>query len=452
MANKDKDMLSFEELRKKLGIDEKTDNDNGESKPQEEIIPSDVLENMDVDTGENSNKESKENIENLVEEIDKSITKQVEQKKEKKNDSTKDSRYTDVTDLYVNKKEQKDEEPVEKVVVPEKKKRKTFNEMFSSFSKKAFPNKEDTTKEKIRKTIMNISIVVIIGCIIGFGELYRQRLVELKLEEDLKNQIITDVTGNDDYDKWNDVVAKYPNIKFPEGMNIKYSYLYAINQDLVGWLKIPNTNLDVQVVKAKDNDFYHRRNFYKNSSRYGCPYMDCRNDSRYLSDNTIIYGHHMPDGLMFSNLDKYKTLEGYKESPIIQFDTLYDSYEFKIFACFITNINPESDNGQMFNYMVPRFSTDASFNGFVEEAKKKSIIDTGVDVQPDDKILTLATCTYDFSNARFVVMGRLLRPNESNKVDTSKASLNPSPKYPQAWYDAKGLTNPYKDDKTWTYK
>ena len=99
--------------------------------------------------------------------------------------------------------------------------------------------------------------------------------------------------------------------------------------------------------------------------------------------------------------------------------------------------------------MITDFSTDERFSKFTDELKKRSVIDTGITVQPDDKLLTLVTCTYEFNDARFVVVGRMVRENEKPEVDTSNATLNTNPKFPQAWYDAKGLTNPFKDDKKW---
>jgi hypothetical protein len=42
-------------------------------------------------------------------------------------------------------------------------------------------------------------------------------------------------------------------------------------------------------------------------------------------------------------------------------------------------------------------------------------------------------------------MARLVRTGESTDVDTSTVEVNSSQRYPQAWYDAKGKTNPYKN-------
>ena len=431
MENNGNEILSFEELRQKLSMDEAPTEKSVVVNKQSEDV---VIEN------------------DIASEIEKQLEEQVktvaaEPKTLVENGKT----FVDVTDQYV--KEPVVLTTIETPIVKEeiKKKRRTFNQIFADFFSGIIPQKKDSKKEKIRKIVMDLSVIVIVGCFFAFGDLYMQNREQLKIEEEIKGQIIdTDNLDDNQYNEaWQEVFAQYPQIQFPENMNLRYSYLYALNQDLVGWLNIPGTNLDVQVVQAEDNDYYLRRDFYGKSSRYGCPYMDYKNDSKYLDDNTVIYGHHMTDGLIFSNLDKYKTLEGYKESPIIVYNTLYDTYYFKVFAAFYINATPADDNNYFFNFMITDFSTDERFSKFVDELEKRSVIDTGVSVQPDDKLLTLVTCTYEFNDARFVVVGRMVRENEDLTVDTSQATLNTAPKFPQAWYDAKGLTNPFKDDKKW---
>lgn len=432
------EILSFEELRKKLGMDEQKEKVEIKSEPKP-IIEDDIFEQIEQKLTEETNQS-----EEIIVSVDDEPKHIVENGKT----------FVDITSQYV-KKEVTTESPVEEkteTVTSKKKKVRTFNEIFSDFFKGFIPLKKDSTKEKIRKLVMDAAIVTIIGCCFAFTDLFIERQEQLKQKEEIQEIIVEtdDFDDNQYVEAWQDVFAKYPSIKFPENMNLKYSYLYAVNQDLVGWVKIANTNLDVQVVQSQDNDYYLKRDFYGKSSRYGCPYLDFKNDPRYLDDNTVIYGHHMTDGLMFSNLDKYKTLEGYKESPIIEYSTLYETYYFKVFAAFISNAKLVDDNGKYFNFIVTDFLTDEKFNGFVDEVEKRSIFKTDVSVQPDDKLITLVTCSYEFDSARLVVMGRLLRENETTAVDVSAASINPTPKYPQAWYDAKNMANPYADDIGWT--
>ena len=92
---------------------------------------------------------------------------------------------------------------------------------------------------------------------------------------------------------------------------------------------------------------------------------------------------------------------------------------------------------------------DIDKENYIEEIKKRSLYDTGVDVNPTDKLLTLSTCCKDFDDARLVVVARLVRPGESADVDVSRATVNSNPRYPQAWYNKKGKTNPYKNAFQW---
>ncbi len=331
---------------------------------------------------------------------------------------------------------------------PEKQYR-TFNEIFKDTFLKIFPNRRDSVGEGIRKTVVNLSVVALVGCLIYFGIYGVQSYQASKQSDAIKGQIIDDVPPSAENDVWAEFLSKYPNIRLPEGMMAKYAYLYAINQDLVGWIKIPNSLIDVQVVQAEDNATYLKQDFYGNYSRYGCPCMDYRNDPKYLNKNTILYGHHMSDGLVFADLKKYKEIEGFQASPVIEFDTLYRSYRFKVYAAFITNSKEADDNGYIFNYTVTDFGSNDKFMEYIAAVDERKLYSTGVDIQPDDKIITLQTCTYEFSDARLVVVGRMLRENEGSSIDTSLAVANENPRYPQAWYDKNGKTNPYADAPKW---
>ncbi len=333
---------------------------------------------------------------------------------------------------------------------PEKKKQlKTFNEIGGGIVRKIFPNKQDKKSEFIRKLVMDLSVLVLIGCAVAFAVIFVQSNDAEKQQSGLASQI-TDVSSREEEEKlWEDFYAKYPNITVPDGMMAKYAYLYALNQQLVGWISIPNTGIDVQVVQSDDNSDYLKKDFYGNYSRYGCPFMDYRNDAKYLNQNTIIYGHHMSDGLVFAELSKYKTLDGFLESPIISFDTLYKSYQFKIYAVIITNSREEDDNGYIFNYTVTSFQSTENFDAYIAALDERKLYTTGVDINSGDKLITLSTCTYEFTDARLVVIGRMLRTGETADIDTTYAVTNGNPHYPQIWYDSLGKQNPYANAERW---
>lgn len=253
--------------------------------------------------------------------------------------------------------------------------------------------------------------------------------------------------------------ASYKDVSFPDGIQDKFKNAYAMNNDLVGWLTIPNTRVDTPILQSKDNVYYLRNNYFGIYTEFGDPFMDFRNNPKDLSRNTILYSHNLRGdpinkGLIFADVMKYREVSGYRNAPIIKFSTLYNDYIYKVFAAFVTNAADSGDNGYTFYYIEPEMN-NSQFGEFISEVKKRSIYTTDVDVLDSDKILTLSTCTYELDNGakevsgRLVVMARLVRDGESADVDTSKAVQNENPRFPQAYYDKHNLNNPYKNDKNW---
>ena len=469
------DVLSFDELKKKLASDEKP-NSNTQDVDTVEALLSSLRETetpppaapTPADSAE-APKAPPQESRSIYDDVMRSVMETAPETKTQTGRKSKflaeGDQFVDVTDSYheyadlsgaaLQDDAEKSVARAESAPTAEKphkstKEYRTFNEIFKSAFLKIFPNKQDTVGEGIRKAVTDLAVVTLAACLVYFGVYGVQSYQANKQNQEIKGQIIDDTGTSADADVWAEFLSKYPNIHLPEGMMAKYAYLYAINQDLVGWIKIPNSLVDVQVVQTGDNATYLKKDFYGNYSRYGCPCMDYRNDPKYLNKNTIIYGHHMSDGLVFADLKKYKTVEGYQESPVIEFDTLYRSYKFKIYAVLITNSKESDDNGYIFNYTVTDFGSNDKFMEYIAAVDERKLYTTGVDIQPTDKILTLQTCTYEFSDARLVVIGRMLRENESTVIDTSLATVNENPRYPQAYYDKKGMQNPYADAPKWS--
>ena len=236
---------------------------------------------------------------------------------------------------------------------------------------------------------------------------------------------------------------------FPQNLQLKYAKLYGENQEFVGYLSADGVNLNLPVVQAKDDKKYLEKNFKLQSTKYGCPFVTHLNNIEPLDRNTVIFGHHMNNGTIFGALDKYKTIDGFKKAPVITFNTLYKDYSWKVIAAIVTNAYTKDDNGYIFRYYFTELSTEENFSSYLNALSERSLYDTGIDVLPTDKLLTLSTCSHEFTDARFVVIARLVRPGESTDVDVTRATVNPSPRYPQAWYDKKGKTNPYKNAFQW---
>ena len=231
-----------------------------------------------------------------------------------------------------------------------------------------------------------------------------------------------------------------------------YSEYVEQNPETVGWITIPGTQINFPVVQSVDNEYYLSHTFNHKSDKRGAIYMDYRNNPVNLDANTIIYGHNdYKDGSVFSEVAHYDDIEYYKEHPMIEFNTLDSYYQWKIYAVFITNQQPYDDNGYVFNFIWPQME-GPNFKGYVEELNKRTLYYTGVDIKDGDRILTLSTCSRVLDTAgnraktSLVVVARAVRPGEDPTVDISKATINENPKYPQLYYNIKGIANPFKND------
>lgn len=295
-----------------------------------------------------------------------------------------------------------------------------------------FPCKGDSAGEVIRKLIFLVAAACLIGSGIYLGVYFYTGHQQLQSQGETRKI----------YDPTNNEIGE-------DGIYKKFYPLLEQNSDTIGWMSIPGANVDNPVVKTPEDydtlePFYLKHAFDKSSSRYGALFVDRYTEvsPQRQSQNIVVYGHHMRDGTMFGSVKKYRQLDFYKENPTIEFDTLYRKGTYKVFSVFIVNTIPESDNGFVFEYRYSDFDNQQDFMQMVEQMQVRSIINTPVDVQPGDELLTLSTCTYEFDDARLVLVARKVREGESASVDVGAATLNPKPLYPQIWYDKKGGTPP----------
>ena len=229
---------------------------------------------------------------------------------------------------------------------------------------------------------------------------------------------------------------------YPSDYDKSFAALWEINPDIVGWISIDGTDLDYPVVQTTDNTTYYRTNFEGEYSEHAVPFVDAAVDLSKPSTNTIIYGHNIrTDGQMFNILKGYTSLEYYQQHPVVQFDSVYRKGKYKIISVFYTSTLAE--HGEIFPYHeFIDAASEQETQEYIDDVLIRSIINTGVDVLPSDELLTLSTCTYEFHEARFVIVARKVRDGESETVDTSQATMNPSPLYPDIWYQLFGGTKP----------
>lgn len=304
------------------------------------------------------------------------------------------------------------------------------------FWRSLLPWKGDRPGEIIRKCIMIVAIITFLVS----GSMLINELVILPAKND-------NIMG----ELQNMYRPKNPSLDVSgsasgseDGEDSTFDALLARNSETKGWLQIPNTVIDYPVLQSGKAypEFYLYLDFDKNYSQYGSIFIDtrCSLEPGQETQNIILHGHNMWDGRMFTDLLKYDNLDFYRSTPVITFDTIYEKSQWKVFAVFKTNTL--SSQGEPFRYLVGDFATESDFLNYIYNVRIRSELNTPVDIRPDDTILTLSTCSYEYTDFRTVVMARKVREGEDLTVDVDQAGYNPQPLMPQIWYDNRGGSAP----------
>lgn len=185
-------------------------------------------------------------------------------------------------------------------------------------------------------------------------------------------------------------------------VQVDFAELEKINTDVAAWLYSEGTDIDYPVVQ-RNNTYYLNHSFDGKSASRGTLFIHEDNANDFSDENTCIYGHNMTrtgDGVMFSSLVSYKKQSYYEAHPVMYLLTPAGDYKVEIFAAYLIDI---------FDDRIPmHFGDKEDYQSYLDEIRSRSSITTDVDVTPEDRIVTLITCTQNHeSTERYLVAGKL---------------------------------------------
>ena len=176
-------------------------------------------------------------------------------------------------------------------------------------------------------------------------------------------------------------------------ISIDFDALKQENSDIVGWIYCPDTPINYPVVKGKDNNQYLRTDLKGKYLVSGTIFADYRNGNVGEDSNYIVYGHNMKNSTMFGTLVKYKEQSYYDAHPILYFLTPENNYIIEL--CAGSVVKRDSDI----------YKTTLNENT-VADFIAKSTFKSTVTIEKEENIITLSTCSYEFNNARYVLIGK----------------------------------------------
>lgn len=175
--------------------------------------------------------------------------------------------------------------------------------------------------------------------------------------------------------------------------------LRETNEDVLGWIRVPGTKINYPLMQGEDNDFYLNHTWDKQPNSVGSIFLEHLNSPDLTDYNTIVYGHNMNNGSMFADVENFAVASYWETRRYVYILTDAGVYRYEIFAFFHAQVdsltyglNPKQDNTK---------------EDFLNLALENSWIDTGVEPQLTDRILTLSTCSGADYGYRYVVQARL---------------------------------------------
>lgn len=268
-------------------------------------------------------------------------------------------------------------------------------------------------KKKSNNILKIIIYLLLIVSLIGLGvSIYNIAIWQLdnnknNQETESINELvnITEINDTDSTEiiNNNEIDENNPYYKFIK-MNlieVDLTDLKNTNNETIGWIEMPGTNINYPFVQTSDNDYYLTHSFYKAKNDSGWIYMDYRNNPYGSNKNTIIYGHGRLNGTMFGTLKNALKSSYYDNDNygIIRLSTEYENTLWQVFSSYTI---PTTND-----YIQTDFASDEEYENFLSMLKERSVHDYHVTLTCEDQILTLSSC-YN-STDKIVVHAKLIK-------------------------------------------
>ena len=250
-------------------------------------------------------------------------------------------------------------------------------------------------REKIRIILCCIFLAIAIYAAYNIIKIQSKYKKSVDAYKKLDNYTMEQTTSETSGESEEEPVKEKP---YPE---VDFAGLKSVNSDVIGWIYVPDTEINYPIVHTSDNDYYLDHLVDRTQNPAGAIFLDTRNPSDFSDLHSIIYGHHMKNGSMFAALKGYKKqdfFDGHKTGYLITQDA---AYSIDFFAGHVANV--EENAWQL------DFDDAADFDNWIKSLKEVSAFKSDIEPQYGDRIFTLSTCSYEFDDARFVLSGKLTK-------------------------------------------
>lgn len=189
---------------------------------------------------------------------------------------------------------------------------------------------------------------------------------------------------------------------------IDFEALWEINKDVYAWITIPGTIIDYPILQHETDDSYYLNYTIDGIEGFpGCIYTEKISSKDFSDNNTVIYGHNLRNGKMFTELHKFREADFFAQNDTIYIYTPDKQLTYKIFAAYLY------DDRHLMNSFD--FSDPKVYAKYLTEIQNMNSEDVNfrkeIKITDTDKIITLITCIREQPEKRVYVQG-VLQLNE----------------------------------------
>jgi len=200
-----------------------------------------------------------------------------------------------------------------------------------------------------------------------------------------------------------DTLQQESQVEVP-ALSIDFATLRNVNADAVAWLYCPDTPIDYPVMRADDYNWYLHHLPDGTYNANGSLFLDYNCPVDFSGDLSIIYGHNMKSGKMFGSLTEYKKQAYFEQHPYMYLYTPEGNYRVDLIYGSVVGTGEWRDRAFMFDLNLDALMSYSVYNTTFESGLSRSV---------SDRVIALSTRSYEFDDARYVVLG-LLRPESGS--------------------------------------
>lgn len=269
----------------------------------------------------------------------------------------------------------------------------SYNDAYTEEPQLQYSEQKPPEEKKKKKNILFWIIFLIALCVFLFSAFKLFEILKANWDEKRELERITEIAN----------IPENPETPF----TIDWAALREVNDHVVAWLIVPDTNISYPVVQGSDNKYYLEHTFEKQKNYAGAIFMDQHNKPDFSDNNTFIYGHNVRHGTMFAELEKFTDKDFFSEHKYVYLFTEKQNYK-----CEIVSFHSTKDRSDYYKYGITDIEEWKSYIDLIRDTSINGYVHSDVDMGESDRLISLSTCSYEIggelTDQRYLLHAKLV--------------------------------------------